>query len=368
MISTIILAVLILISALNDINTVQDMECEDKIKYSFHETISKIDKRMVISIAENSNYIKSSSKSFNGIFYTYNVDENCLISLEEINISYIINDNSKQPLNMLTVILNPELKIKDVKEEPILYNTNSYWGGYELKANTQVTKPITETKVTFTIPTVSKPNSNQYGNDYACRVDITRQCLLSMWTGLSDADGYNLVEIMQGTILGNVTCTSNNCITTYRGTLQFFRANDNSSVAIYCTNSFNSGNSVRIWVYKAGNNATHTFYTIDIYNQTTRRACAIVYATQKSYTYADFVGEIPAYINIDNRAILPKFTTTNIQGWIYYDNLYSSIYVSYMNGWYIKDYIQVNGFRNVDISNIKSDGTFTIKYITSKGT
>ncbi|GIU71813.1 MAG: hypothetical protein KatS3mg003_1292 [Candidatus Nitrosocaldaceae archaeon] len=92
-----------------------DDECEDKIIDSVKTQVSKIDKDKAKSIADNDNRVKVLTegyvKEFNVIFYTYSIDaSNCIGSLTNVNVHYIISKENK-PIKTLTVVIDDKISV-----------------------------------------------------------------------------------------------------------------------------------------------------------------------------------------------------------------------------------------------------------------
>lgn len=259
--------------------------------------------------------------------------------LIEVNVSYILENTTDNAVKIVTVIIDSKLKdVIKVRADPLIYAGTSYnfyiWAGYSFYGNNSATIALYESKTTYIMPAISKPNPPNYTDNNACRVDLDKpKCMLMIWTGLMDTYVGN--KIAQGGSVGEVSCTSSTtCNIKYYLFFEFY-----PSPAAICESNppYNAGDSITATVTnKAKTNGSNTKYNIVIIDNTNGSGCGIFdydFNLPSPY-YSAFINERPKYCKpsqpncAPNQAVtsLPMFTSDTMTGWIYYSGSTRSIY------------------------------------------
>jgi Peptidase A4 family len=314
-----------------------------------------------LSLAESTpafqTYSVGYEEQFNSIFNTWSFNSQGAVTWKTVNVVYSISNSTGFKANLVITespgllgVIGTALQIS-----PMTAGTSTNWSGYTFSGNSGSSTPVYEAYATWTVPSVSEPQS------YFC---YFAHCDLSIWPGLTAQSGGSSGIVQAGTDSG-LYCTAG-CSYYYYGWYEFYPAG-----SVTCSSfPVSPGDSVGADIVNSGEyGGSTTSYAVYVYDFTAGNTCSTSKTGYSGFTvpyYGQFIAERPSFGG--TLARLPKFGSVTMSGDVYYGSSLTGIYTPYSYGWYIKTTMVNSGNTNINVGSVSSSSSFTQTWSTSSGT
>lgn len=174
--------------------------CNEGIVQDIQTKSASFDEIKAKNVADNFGQLKTAvgndNYKFTSVSYTWKNDASaCTVQLKDILVQYMATDVDGKE-RAIIIVLDPNYTGKSVFVEENFPHHNlsnaANWGGYSVKGNsTESTSKVYRATLNWLIPTPNDPSQLD------CGTLNEQQCIISVWTGLSQAEGgtSNLAQL-----------------------------------------------------------------------------------------------------------------------------------------------------------------------------
>jgi len=348
--------------------------CNERISDDAQNKSASFDETKAQNIAGNSSQFKEAVGNdpykFVSVSYTWTSNATtCTVQPKDMLVEYIVTDKNGAE-RAVTVAINPDYTYKQIFVETNLPHHNSStaanWGGYSVKgASTEAASLVYRATLNWDIPTPNDPPKIN------CGTVNEQQCIISVWTGLSQNEGgtSNLAQVGTDSYCENNNCSSGRL---YKGWIETF--SPGSTLSTCSTNTYSPGDSMFGDVVnekKTGGSVTK--YDFSLTDTSTSTVCSLPSVTYGSTDphYGQYITERPNFgtLMMPKLARVPDFGTSigGQYGQIYYGGVTNPIYtpISTAASWFMKWQMNNGVVDNESFTSVNPSNVFTINWANS---